>query len=48
VDKEKKRKVNPKEQQKIQAFDMNVKKLKEGFLHLPQMERTKKIRLKKD
>ena len=28
VEKEKKRKINPKEQQKIQAFDMNVKKLK--------------------
>lgn len=28
INKEKKRKVNPKEHQKIQAFDMNVKKLK--------------------
>jgi hypothetical protein len=33
----------------MQAFEMNVKKLKEGFLHLPQMqmERTKKIKLAK-
>lgn len=48
--KERKKKINPKEHQKIHAFDMNVKKLKEGFLHLPhmQMEKTKKIKLKKE
>ena len=50
VEKEKKRKINPKEQQKMQAFDMNVKKLKEGFLQLPNMmtEKTKRIKVKKE
>lgn len=35
---------------KIQNFDMNVKNLKEGFMQLqfPNMEKTKKINIKKE